>query len=76
MAGHARRLSLIHICAATYGTAHASFKGVAYSVAGKTGTAQVFTIAQNAKYDEKTVEERLRDHAWFIACLLYTSRCV
>jgi penicillin-binding protein 2 len=53
--------------AATYGTAHASFKGVAYSVAGKTGTAQVFTIAQNAKYDEKTVEERLRDHAWFIA---------
>jgi len=35
--------------------------------AGKTGTAQVFTVAQNAKYDEKTVEERLRDHAWFIA---------
>jgi penicillin-binding protein 2 len=27
----------------------------------------VFTVAQNAKYDEKTVEERLRDHAWFIA---------
>jgi penicillin-binding protein 2 len=53
--------------AAAYGTAHASFKGLAYSVAGKTGTAQVFTVAQNAKYDEKTVEERLRDHAWFIA---------
>ena len=27
----------------------------------------MFTVAQNAKYDEKTVEERLRDHAWFIA---------
>jgi penicillin-binding protein 2 len=53
--------------AATYGTARASGKGAAYSIAGKTGTAQVFTVAQNAKYDEKTVEERLRDHAWFIA---------
>ena len=27
----------------------------------------MFTVAQNAKYNEKTVEERLRDHAWFIA---------
>jgi penicillin-binding protein 2 len=53
--------------AVTYGTAHASYKGLGYPVAGKTGTAQVFTVAQNAKYDEKTVEERLRDHAWFIA---------
>jgi len=53
--------------AATYGTARASGKGAEYSIAGKTGTAQVFTVAQNAKYNEKTVEERLRDHAWFIA---------
>lgn len=53
--------------AATYGTAHEAGKGAAYSIAGKTGTAQVFTVAQNAKYNEKTVEERLRDHAWFIA---------
>jgi penicillin-binding protein 2 len=53
--------------AATYGTARASGKGADYSIAGKTGTAQVFTVAQNAKYNEKTVAERLRDHAWFIA---------
>jgi penicillin-binding protein 2 len=53
--------------AITYGTAHISGKGAAYSIAGKTGTAQVFTVAQNAKYNENTVEERLRDHAWFIA---------
>jgi penicillin-binding protein 2 len=53
--------------AATYGTAHEAGKGAAYSIAGKTGTAQVFTVAQNAKYNEKTVDERLRDHAWFIA---------
>jgi penicillin-binding protein 2 len=55
------------IGAATYGTAHESGKGAAYSIAGKTGTAQVYSVAQNAKYNEKTVEDLLRDHAWFIA---------
>jgi len=53
--------------AATYGTAAAISKGASYSIAGKTGTAQVFTVAQNEKYVEKNVAERLRDHAWFIA---------
>ena len=27
----------------------------------------MFTVAQNEKYIEKNVAERLRDHAWFIA---------
>jgi penicillin-binding protein 2 len=49
------------------GTASRSAAGAEYSIAGKTGTAQVFTVAQNAKYDEKTISERLRDHAWFVA---------
>ena len=49
------------------GTASRSAAGAPYSIAGKTGTAQVFTIAQNAKYDEKNISERLRDHAWFVA---------
>jgi penicillin-binding protein 2 len=53
--------------AATYGTAAAISKGASYSIAGKTGTAQVFTVGQNEKYVEKNVAERLRDHAWFIA---------
>src|SRR3984885_1215500 len=53
--------------AATYGTAAAISKGASYTIAGKTGTAQVFTVAQNEKYVEKNVAERLRDHAWFIA---------
>ncbi|WP_177418313.1 penicillin-binding protein 2 [endosymbiont of Lamellibrachia barhami] len=38
-----------------------------YSIAGKTGTAQVFTVKQDEEYDEKTVEKRKRDHALFIA---------
>jgi penicillin-binding protein 2 len=27
----------------------------------------VFSVAQNERYDEKNVQERLRDHSWFIA---------
>ena len=55
------------IGATTYGTAAAVSKDARYSIAGKTGTAQVYTVAQNARYNEHTVPERLRDHAWFIA---------
>jgi penicillin-binding protein 2 len=49
------------------GTATRAAAGAAYAMAGKSGTAQVFTIAQNEKYNEKNIDERLRDHAWFIA---------
>ncbi|HYL72231.1 MAG TPA: penicillin-binding protein 2, partial [Candidatus Dormibacteraeota bacterium] len=54
-------------CARYCGTAWVAFKGAAYQAAGKTGTAQVYTVAQGAKYNASTVPERLRDHAWFIA---------
>ena len=53
--------------ATTYGTAAAISKEARYSIAGKTGTAQVYSVAQNAKYNAKTVSDKLRDHAWFIA---------
>jgi penicillin-binding protein 2 len=49
------------------GTASRSAAGAPYRIAGKTGTAQVFTVGQNEKYDEKAIDERLRDHAWFVA---------
>jgi len=54
-------------CARYCGTGWVAFKGAAYDAAGKTGTAQVYSVAQGAKYNAKTVPERLRDHAWFIA---------
>jgi penicillin-binding protein 2 len=50
-----------------FGTGHIAFAKDAYTAAGKTGTAQVYTVAQNAKYNAKTVAENLRDHAWFVA---------
>jgi len=39
----------------------------AYRIAGKTGTAQVFTVGQKESYRESHVTERMRDHALFVA---------
>lgn len=47
------------------GTA-AYLSGTPYKVAGKTGTAQVFSLPQGAKYNHDQVEEHLRDHTLFI----------
>jgi penicillin-binding protein 2 len=55
------------VAVTTGGTASRAARGAAYSIAGKTGTAQVFSVGQTEKYDEKEVAERLRDHALFIA---------
>jgi penicillin-binding protein 2 len=49
------------------GTARATGLGAPYAMAGKSGTAQVFTVAQEDEYDEEEIDERLRDHALFIA---------
>jgi penicillin-binding protein 2 len=49
------------------GTSAGSFVAAEYTSAGKTGTAQVFTIKQNEKYVAGKLDERLRDHALFIA---------
>ncbi len=43
--------------------------GAEYQIAGKTGTAQVFTVKQHENYKamESRLNERLLDHGWFIA---------
>ena len=38
-----------------------------YKIAGKTGTAQVFGIAQDGEYDEDILPKHLLDHALFVA---------
>jgi penicillin-binding protein 2 len=48
------------------GTSAAAFKDAKYASAGKTGTAQVFSL-KGEKYSEHRVDERLRDHAWYMA---------
>ena len=49
------------------GTARAAGLNAPYQMAGKSGTAQLFSIAQDEEYEEEEVAERLRDHALFIA---------
>jgi len=49
------------------GTAVYASLGAPYRIAGKTGTAQVIAMKQNEKYDAEKINERHRDHAWFIA---------
>jgi len=58
---------MIGVTSPPRGTARGSAAGAPYKIAGKTGTAQVFSVGQTEKYDEKTIEERLRDHALFVA---------
>jgi penicillin-binding protein 2 len=48
------------------GTAYQVFRNASYLAAGKTGTAQVFSL-QGAKYHGHALAEHLRDHALFIA---------
>jgi penicillin-binding protein 2 len=50
-----------------WGTARRAQTGAPYKIAGKTGTAQVFTVGQTEKYNEADIAERLRDHALFVA---------
>ncbi|RDH81625.1 MAG: penicillin-binding protein 2 [endosymbiont of Galathealinum brachiosum] len=61
-------VSVVH---SVRGTARSSGYGLNYKIAGKTGTAQVFGIAQDAEYDEETIAKKLRDHALFIAFAPY-----
>ncbi len=49
------------------GTAASVGANAGYSIAAKTGTAQVIGIKQNEKYNESAINERHRDHALFIA---------
>src|SRR5947199_1261239 len=48
------------------GTSARAFVGAGYISAGKTGTAQVYSL-KGDKYHSSKIDERLRDHAWYIA---------
>jgi len=49
------------------GTARRAAERSEYRMAGKSGSAQVVAIAQNAKYNSAALKERHRDHALFVA---------
>ena len=49
------------------GTARRLNKDIPYTIAGKTGTAQVIGIKQGEKYDKDKIKKKYQDHALFIA---------
>lgn len=49
-----------------HGTARGIKYNLKYTIAGKTGTAQVFGIAQDAEYKKEEIAKKLQDHALFI----------
>ncbi|ALS32430.1 penicillin-binding protein 2 [Pseudoalteromonas translucida KMM 520] len=53
------------------GTAHKAFKGTNYDSAGKTGTAQIVSIAQGERYDADALKERQRDNTIYIGFAPY-----
>ncbi len=58
------------------GSARAVGRGSAFTMAGKSGTAQVVGIAQDAEYDEEALEERYRDHGLFVAFAPYEAPAI
>jgi penicillin-binding protein 2 len=59
--------AMVGVTSEPRGSARAPMQGTTYSVAGKTGTAQVIGIAQDEKYREEDIDERFRDHGLFVA---------
>lgn len=59
--------AMVKVVHDSHGTARRISRGLQYKMAGKTGTAQVFSIAQDAEYDAEEITKRLRDHALFVA---------
>ncbi len=49
------------------GTAHYINVSKEITIAGKTGTVQLFGLKQDQKYEEQKLKKKLRDHTWFMA---------
>jgi len=59
--------SMVEVVHGKRGTARHIGIGLPFKMAGKTGTAQVFGIKQDEKYDAETLAKKLHDHALFTA---------
>lgn len=59
--------AMVNVVHSARGTARVISKGIDYQIAGKTGTAQVFTVKQEERYNENQIAFKLRDHALFMA---------
>ncbi|WP_336367219.1 penicillin-binding protein 2 [Marinobacter sp. C2H3] len=58
--------SMAAVMESVHGTGHRAAQGASYRMAGKSGTAQVYSLEENEEYNADEIRERLRDHALFI----------
>ncbi len=67
-AGNWRRVvgAMTDVVHGARGTARRIGVGATYRMAGKTGTAQVFTVGQEETYRASEIDKRLRDHGLFV----------
>ncbi len=61
------REGMVDVVHGATGSARAIGVDSAYTIAGKSGTAQVFGLAEGEEYDASKVIRRLRNHALFVA---------
>lgn len=59
--------AMVNVVHSNRGTARSIGLDINYQIAGKTGTAQVINIKQNASYNEHQIDFKQRDHALFIS---------
>jgi penicillin-binding protein 2 len=59
--------AMVNVVHSPTGTGRSISRNLPYSIAGKTGTAQVFGIKQDEEYVVEDVAKHLRDHALFVA---------
>ncbi len=59
--------AMVNVVHSNRGTARSIGLDINYHIAGKTGTAQVINIKQNASYNESQIAFKQRDHALFIS---------
>ncbi|MGV6988641.1 penicillin-binding protein 2 [Testudinibacter sp. P80/BLE/0925] len=68
---NAAKSGMYNVLYGSSGTAKKAFANMSYLAAGKSGTAQVFGLKENQKYDASNLASHLHDHAWFIAYAPY-----
>lgn len=67
----AAKRGMYNVVNSAAGTGRKAFTGANYRVAGKSGTAQVFSLKENEKYNAAGLKKELHDHAWFTAYAPY-----
>lgn len=67
----AAKRGMYNVVHSAAGTGRKAFAGANYHVAGKSGTAQVFSLKENEKYNASGLKKELHDHAWFTAYAPY-----